>query len=76
MEVPHEWPAPVEGADPPVDALYVLGEGLGRSLFHHGLHPTIFGRPGAADVRPGAVYEMRCVVPGYYGGPHECLGPR
>lgn len=78
-EVPQERMAVVEGADPPVDALDVLGDGFGGSVFRHrlhGLHPTMVGGPGGTGVRPGAVYEMRGVVPGYYGGRHECLGPR
>lgn len=79
LEVPHERMAVVEGTEPPVDALDVLGEGFGGSVFRHrlhGLHPTMVGDRGASGVRPGAVYEVRGVVPGYYGGAHECLGPR
>ncbi|GHB77813.1 hypothetical protein GCM10010377_80080 [Streptomyces viridiviolaceus] len=76
MQVPDGGMAAVEGAYPAVDALDVLGEGLSRSVLRHGLHPTMVRVFGAVGVRPGAVYEVRKVVPRYYRGAHEFLGPR
>ncbi|GGS02689.1 hypothetical protein GCM10010220_63860 [Streptomyces parvulus] len=79
MQVPHERAAAVEGAQGPGDALDVLGEGFGRPVLGgalHGLHPTMVAGGGPVRVRPGAVYRVRGLVPGYYGDRHECLGPR
>lgn len=82
VQVPHEWTAAVEVSDSPGEALDVLGEGFGDSVLRcgpggvHVVHPTMVGGTGPGGVVPEAVYEVRGVVPGYYGGRHECLGPR